>query len=152
MPSPSPSDQASRSLQKLSPWYREGLRFECTQCGQCCSGEPGYVFVDQAEIAAMAEQMGLPVDEFEYRFVRQVDGDRSLKEYPDGDCILLDPQTRRCTVYQSRPIQCRTWPFWDSTLQRPQDWKEACEACPGAGKGRLYTLDEIEVARREKSV
>ena len=96
--------------------------------------------------------MNLSTDEFEYRFVRSVDGDRSLKEYPDGDCILLDPQTRRCSVYQARPIQCRTWPFWDSNLKREQDWKEACEACPGAGNGRLYTLGEIETARKEKSV
>ncbi len=135
-----------------APWYADGLRFTCTQCGDCCSGEPGYVWVDQSEIDAMASLMGIEPEEFEHRFVRQVGVDRSLVEYPDGDCILLDPETRRCTVYEARPIQCRTWPFWDSNLKRKKDWKETCEVCPGAGSGRLYSLKEIEIARSKKSV
>ena len=105
------------------PWYKDGLQFECTQCGACCSGEPGYVFVDRAEIDAMADDMGLEVDAFERKFIRKVGRDRSLIEYPDGDCILLDPRTRKCTVYKSRPTQCRTWPFWDSTVKKKKDWK-----------------------------
>ena len=106
-----------------SPWYRDGLRFECTQCGACCSGEPGYVWVEEDEIEAMADDMGLEVDAFERKFVRQVGEAKSLIEYPDGDCILLDPRTRKCTVYKARPIQCRTWPFWDSNLENKKAWK-----------------------------
>ncbi|MGB7323952.1 MAG: YkgJ family cysteine cluster protein [Rubripirellula sp.] len=134
------------------PWYEDGLQFECTQCGDCCSGAPGYVWVNDEEIQAMADEMDLAVDVFSNRFVRQVGVDQSLMEYPDGDCILLDPDTRKCSVYASRPTQCRTWPFWDSTLKRPKDWKETCEVCPGAGKGKLYTFDQIETQRKKKSV
>ena len=134
------------------PWYRDGLRFECTQCGDCCSGEPGYVWVDQVEIEALANELGLDVLAFEQKFIRQIGRDRSLIEYPDGDCILLDRQTRKCTVYKSRPTQCRTWPFWDSTVKKQQDWEQTCEVCPGAGIGKLYTLEEIEAARNQKSV
>ena len=100
----------------------------------------------------MAREMGLEVDAFERKFVRQVGSQKSLIEYPDGDCILLDPRTRKCTVYEARPIQCRTWPFWDSTVRKKKDWQETCEVCPGAGTGRLYTLAEIEQARKQKSV
>ena len=150
------SDKKNKSKanaqQTKQPWYEQGLRFECTQCGACCSGEPGYVWVSEEEVAAIAGQMGLEVDEFEAKFVRQVGADKSLLEYPDGDCILLDRVTRKCTVYETRPIQCRTWPFWDSNLGKRKDWKQTCEICPGAGDGRLYTLDEIELARRQKSV
>ncbi len=134
------------------PWYGDGLRFECTQCGACCSGEPGHVWVDDTEIEAMALEMGLEVAAFERKFVRDVGEAKSLIEYPDGDCIMLDPRTRKCTVYASRPIQCRTWPFWDSNLKKKKHWKETCEVCPGAGTGRLYSLEEIEAARQEKSV
>ena len=151
----SKSKEMSRDKSKKkdkSPWYSEGLRFECTQCGACCSGEPGYVWVSEDEIEAMADEIGLEVDAFERKFVRQVEQDKSLIEYPDGDCIMLDPRTRKCTVYKSRPIQCRTWPFWDSTLKKRKDWKETCEVCPGAGTGRLYTLEQIETARTAKSV
>ncbi|PAY18618.1 hypothetical protein CKO51_15610 [Rhodopirellula sp. SM50] len=134
------------------PWYHEGLRFECTQCGACCSGDPGYVWVEQNEIDAMADAMNLSVDEFESQFVRRVGAQKSLREYPDGDCILLDPQQRTCLVYQARPIQCRTWPFWDSTIETEKAWRETCQECPGAGKGKLYTFDEIEVQRKQKRV
>lgn len=143
------SGRGSKSQQK---WYSEGLRFECTQCGACCSGEPGYVWVEQSEIAAMAGELNMSVDAFERKFVRDLGYDKSLIEYPDGDCILLDPDTRKCTVYESRPIQCRTWPFWDSTLKKQKDWQATCEICPGAGQGKLYTLEQIELARKEKSV
>ena len=137
---------------KKGPWYRDGLRFECTQCGACCSGEPGYVWVDQSEIEAMATEIGITVEAFEGKFIREIGNLRSLIEYPDGDCILLDPRTRKCLVYGSRPVQCRTWPFWDSTLEKKKDWKETCEICPGAGKGRLYSLEEIEIQRKQKPV
>lgn len=134
------------------PWYREGLQFECTQCGLCCSGEPGYVWVDAEEIQAMADAMDLSVDDFESKFIRKVGTDKSLKEYPDGDCILLDPENRTCLVYAARPTQCRTWPFWDSNLESKKAWKETCDECPGAGKGQLYTFEQIESQRKAKSV
>ena len=137
---------------KKKPWYSEGLQFTCTQCGECCSGEPGYVWVDQSEIDAMAVQLQMTSEAFEKRFTRAVGTDRSLVEYPDGDCILLDPTTRKCSVYQSRPIQCRTWPFWDSNLKTKKDWKETYEICPGAGTGRVHSFEDIERARKEKSV
>ena len=150
--SSSKNKKKSKDKSKKGPWYREGLRFECTQCGACCSGEPGYVWVNDDEIQAMADHMGLEREAFQRKFIRQVGSDFSLIEYPDGDCILLDPVTRHCTVYEARPIQCRTWPFWDSNLEKKKDWKETCEACPGAGHGRLYTLEEIESERLKKSV
>lgn len=148
----SKKDKKKKEKSKDTPWYRDGLRFECTQCGACCSGEPGYVWVEDSEIDAMAEDLGLPFDTFERRYVRLVGKSKSLTEYPDGDCILLDPKTRKCTVYGSRPIQCRTWPFWNSNLDKKKDWKETCEVCPGAGKGQLYTLEQIEAERKKKAV
>lgn len=138
--------------EKPTPWYADGLRFECTQCGDCCSGEPGYVWVDEEEIQAMARELDLSVDAFEKKFIRTIGKDKSLTEYKDGDCILLDRKTRRCTVYGGRPIQCRTWPFWNSNLKKKKDWKETCEVCPGAGKGKLYSLAHIEKTRKKKSV
>ena len=141
-----------RQVGDQQAWYSGGLRFECTQCGACCSGEPGYVWVDEAEIAAMANEMKMSVDAFENKFVRNLGHDKSLVEYPDGDCILLDPETRNCLVYGNRPTQCRTWPFWDSTIKRKKYWKATCDVCPGAGQGKLYTFEQIEDARKEKSV
>jgi Fe-S-cluster containining protein len=128
------------------PWYADGLRFTCTGCGDCCSGAPGYVWVNQQEIQALAKRLGMTIEAFEKKYVRQVGVRRTLKELKNRnyDCVFLDEETRRCTVYEDRPRQCRTWPFWDSNLTSPASWEQACEACPGSGKGKLYSIDLIE--------
>ena len=131
------------------PWYKDGLRFECTQCGNCCTGAPGYVWVNRAEIEGIAAEVGeVDVEAFEDVYVRKVGIRRSLREFPNGDCVFFDNEKRTCTVYNARPRQCRTWPFWESNLKSPQAWAETCEVCPGSGSGKLYQIERIESQRR----
>jgi len=130
------------------PWYQGGLKFTCSQCGDCCTGAPGHVWVNNEEIATLAEHEGLDVAAFEEQFVRRVGARKSLIEHPNGDCVFFDGVTRKCTVYDARPRQCRTWPFWDSNLKTPEDWKHTCSVCPGSGQGQLHSLDSIESQRR----
>jgi Fe-S-cluster containining protein len=126
------------------PWYHDGLKFRCTGCGDCCTGAPGYVWVNKDEIAAIAARVGMEVDAFESKYVRMVGVRKSLVEFSNGDCVFFDNQTRKCKVYEARPRQCRTWPFWDSNLKTPETWAATCEICPGSGKGKLYQLAEIQ--------
>lgn len=129
-------------------WYADGLKFECTQCGDCCTGAPGFVWVNDSEIAALAQQLGLPIAEFVKKYVRQVGEKQSLVEFDNGDCVFFDSELRNCKVYEARPLQCRTWPFWDSNLRSATAWKRTCSVCPGSGQGQLYTLGQIEERRR----
>jgi uncharacterized protein len=136
------------------PWYSGGLSFECTQCGNCCSGpSTGFVWVDESEWNAIAIAIGMSdrMDEFERKFTRRVGNRTSLVEYSDGDCIFLDPETRGCSVYDARPLQCRTWPFWQSNLESPKDWALTAKGCPGCNHGKLYSLEAIQ-ERLEKKV
>ncbi len=125
------------------PWYNDGLRFECTQCGDCCTGAPGYVWVTNDEIALLAKHLAMPLEDFERQYVRKVGVRKSLIEYGNGDCVFFDGKIRKCTVYEARPKQCRTWPFWDSNIRSPAAWQQTCEVCPGSGRGKLYTVEEI---------
>ena len=125
------------------PWYKDGLRFRCTGCGDCCTGAPGFVWVNKEEIADLAAAVGLEFAEFESRYVRPVGIRRSLVEHDNGDCVFFDNQTRKCTVYDARPRQCRTWPFWESNVKTPEAWRETCEVCPGSGKGKNHSAEEI---------
>lgn len=125
------------------PWYHQGLKFRCTACGDCCTGAPGYVWVNAQEIAALAKRLDLSVEEFEQRYVRKVGIRKSLVEFDNGDCVFFDGKTRKCKVYEERPRQCRTWPFWDSNVRTPEAWQATCEVCPGSGKGPLVPLDRI---------
>jgi Fe-S-cluster containining protein len=130
------------------PWYAEGLRFRCTECGNCCTGASGYVWVNKKEIGDLAQVVsGGDVAVFERKYVRKVGVRKSLKEHRNGDCVLFDPESRRCRVYTARPRQCRTWPFWNSNLKTEEAWEATCEECPGSGKGKLYQLEKIEQAR-----
>jgi len=101
------------------------------------------VWVNQAEIDAMAARIGVTPADFEQRYVKRVGVRRSLTERPNGDCVLLDEKTRKCTAYEERPRQCKTWPFWDSNIRSPEAWAEAAEACPGCNEGNLVPLEQI---------
>jgi Fe-S-cluster containining protein len=124
------------------PWYRDGLRFRCTQCGHCCTGAPGFVWVNDAELADIAAQLDAPVAEVRDRFSRAVGDKRSLRERPNGDCVFYD-RAKGCTVYAARPRQCRTWPFWEHNVRTPEAWEETCNVCPGSGRGDLIPAEEI---------
>jgi Fe-S-cluster containining protein len=132
-----------------SPWYRDGLDFECQRCRSCCRGEPGFVWVTAWEVAALAAALGATDSDFRRTCCREVAGRISLRERPDGDCVLLGPEG--CLAYEARPVQCRTFPFWPEHLGRPADWSRLGRECPGVNQGRRHSLREIRGAlRRQK--
>lgn len=124
------------------PWYNEGLRFTCTQCGDCCTGEEGFVWVNEVEIRALAIRLDLDETKFRQRFTRQVGKGISLQEAEGGNCVFWSRE-KGCTVYEDRPRQCRSWPFWNSNVRTRKDWEETMSVCPGAGRGQLFTVEEI---------
>jgi Fe-S-cluster containining protein len=138
-----PQDANTAAMETNGPWYKDGLKFTCTGCGDCCTGGEGYVWVNKQEIAALAAEIGVGIEEFEARYVRDVGVRKSLREYANGDCVFFDNKSRKCSVYGVRPRQCRTWPFWDSNIRTRETWAQTCQECPGSGKGRLYQLEEI---------
>ncbi len=117
------------------PWYREGLPFECTGCGNCCTGSEGYVWVDEEEITAMADFLRLSADQFGVQYLRQVGRSRYslLEDRTTGDCVFL--ARKQCAVYPVRPKQCRTYPFWSENLASPANWQAAARECRGIGQG-----------------
>ena len=125
-----------------APWYRDGLAFTCTQCGKCCTGEPGFVWVDDEEISAIAEFLGEPRGEVLHLYSRLTPRGRTLREKNHGDCVFYKPG-EGCTIYPVRPRQCRTWPFWESNLRTPRDWQRTSGICPGSGQGELIPAEEI---------
>lgn len=127
------------------PWYKDGLKFSCTRCGACCTGTPGYVWVGPQEIVRLAGHLGLTMEQFGRTYLRRVRDYLSLIEKPNYECVFWDG-VAGCTVYESRPTQCRTWPFWSENLETPEDWERTRRACPGSGQGELYQLGPIEAA------
>lgn len=137
-------------------WFvREGgLRFACTQCGNCCSGPEGYVHFTPEEGARLAARLGVSVEVFVSGYTKRSPGGLSLAEKRSAyglDCIFLDrervPGKAVCSVYEDRPAQCRTWPFWKSVVRSEGSWRAAMRTCPGIGKGNLVPVEEIRIQR-----
>ena len=124
------------------PWYASGLLFACRKCNNCCTGEPGYVWVSKKECRLIAEHLGMERRAFRRQYTRSYLGRISLKEYEGGDCCLLTQSG--CRIYPVRPAQCRAWPFWPSNMKSAASWTAAAERCPGVGSGRKYLYDEIK--------
>lgn len=131
------------------PWYKDGLRFKCTGCGGCCTGAPGAVWVTADEVLAMAEHMNLSIDEFSERYLRLMGSRISLKEHPKTyDCVFLK-DGKRCSIYEKRPTQCRTFPWWPANLESQKEWDDAKKWCEGINHpdAPLITFDEIQAQR-----
>ena len=147
---PKPNTELNAGKTSPRPWYADGLAFECTGCGQCCSGpEEGYVWVSPAEIQAIAEYLKLTSDQVIQRYTRQVGRRVSLIEKEGADCVFLNEATdgmRACAIYPVRPVQCRTWPFWPTNLRSPRAWSLAHGRCSGINRGRRHDLEHIENA------
>ena len=122
-------------------WYNEGLRFECTKCGQCCCGEPGYVWVSMKEIKQIANYLNISKKQFLAKYVRKVHDYLSLIEKNNGDCIFFD---KGCQIYKYRPLQCKSFPFWKGNLTSKEIWDNVATTCPGMNNGKLFTKEEIE--------
>ncbi|MEQ8317195.1 MAG: YkgJ family cysteine cluster protein [Phycisphaerales bacterium] len=131
-----------------------GLRFACTMCGNCCTGPPGTVMVDERERAALAQHLGLSAAEFDEQYTRTLDEGVTLVERLTAfghDCVFLDrttvPGRAVCGVYEHRPSQCRTWPFWQRNLTDERAWDRAAATCPGMNSGPLRTAREVRLTR-----
>ena len=139
------------STTSSSPWYSDGLKFSCTQCGNCCTGPPGYVWFSQEEAEAMAEHLGLDLVTFRNRYAHKTNGHWTLNERKTEhgyDCIFLDRTAEGkalCGIYSVRPTQCRTWPFWPENIGKSSSWQRASKTCPGIDHGKFYPADQIRI-------
>lgn len=134
-------------------WYADGVRFTCTQCGNCCSGEPGYVWVNRTEIKRISEFLGRDDGWLPGKILRRVGFKHSLTERRNGDCVFLLTENgkRICSIYSVRPLQCRTWPFWSINLKSRKNWDDAAETCPGMNQGARRNFVAVEEIRLRKS-
>jgi len=107
-------------VDRLDTWtrYRSGL---CDSCvANCCTMPVEVRIVDLVRLqlvdpfeaehdapkqtAKRLERAGL-IEHFNFK--RSI---FTLARRASGDCLFLDPSTRRCTVYERRPETCRRHP------------------------------------------
>jgi uncharacterized protein len=96
----------------------------------------------------------MEVGTFKDKFTHMMELGRSLNEKASAfgfDCVFLDrdkvPGKAVCSMYQARPKQCRTWPFWTSVIKSRNTWERAKKTCPGIDKGELTSVQQIRILR-----
>ncbi len=105
---------------------------KCAQCeGRCCTGESGYIWLTPKEMHKIADFLDIEIDDFKISYLRKVGYRYSLKERVingEFECIFFDTEAKNCSIYDQRPLQCRTFPFWDYFKKHTD---EVVKECPG---------------------
>jgi uncharacterized protein len=133
----------------LQSFAENGLHFSCRACSTCCRHDPGFVFLTRNDVDALTTALETSYDDFVLLYCRWIPSDGGkevlcLKERANYDCILW--KNVGCSVYASRPIQCRTFPFWQSVLASRAAWDATASDCPGMNDGEFRGPEEIEQA------
>jgi hypothetical protein len=127
------------------PWYKKGLNFACTQCGKCCTGAPGYVWVTELEILGMAEFLKISVPDFKKFYTKRLGQKYLLVERKSQGHSCVFYKDNRCQVYAARPLQCRAYPFWKENIHSEESWKQTAHECEGIhDEAPLVPFEAIE--------
>jgi Fe-S-cluster containining protein len=110
------------------------------------------VFLSEQDLSRLAAEYQMEYTVFIQMWCRWVAFDQnserlSLKEKSNYDCIFWKDG---CTVYQARPLQCRSFPFWDSLVCSSHAWQRAGNECPGIGAGTLHSGNTIAALLRQR--
>lgn len=141
------------STSSKKKWWEEGVRFECQGSGKCCTshGEYGHVFLTQEDRKRFAKHFKLTLTAFTKKFCIKYHGVWKLIDRPDSfDCIFLE--NKRCSAYEGRPTQCRTWPFWPDVMDAKTWKKDVVSFCPGVGKGKVVPVESIRKQMAEQTL
>lgn len=117
-PGPNRGDDPSVPGERDAQWG-ESIDFECLGCGGCCTNTTP--FVTPSDVWNLSRAIGVSTGDFleGYLVVRPdritaASGVVPLlcldEPAPSLMCRFLDPSSRRCRVYLSRPLACRMFP------------------------------------------
>jgi Fe-S-cluster containining protein len=116
----------------------QGDLFTCQRCGDCCKGYGG-TYITENEIEVISRYLGLDRHTFIKRHCL-MSGERFLiAQGTNGYCTFWD---KLCTIHAVKPRMCRNWPFIESILIDPRNWKAMAASCPGMRGG--FSDDQIQ--------
>jgi uncharacterized protein len=88
--------------------------FDCAKCPAYCCSIYERVVVTKRDLKRLARHFGLSEQTTAERHTKMYQAERILRRKKDPifgmACKFLDPETRRCTIYNGRPGVCRTYP------------------------------------------
>ncbi len=102
----------------------------CNTCaGRCCTGESGYIYVTKDEVYKISQLLKLDAVVFVKKYLFKKGYKYSIKEIKNGEsyeCIFYDRELNGCKIYNARPNQCITFPFWEYYKNKVEELKQEC--------------------------
>jgi Fe-S-cluster containining protein len=114
--------------------HKEGFEYgfdasKCATCGgKCCIGEKGYIWVSAKEIEAISRYINVDIERFKLDYLKKIKYKYSIKDVlinGSYECLFFDHQ-KGCMIYEVRPQQCRTFPFWDHVRDNLEQERVNC--------------------------
>ena len=105
----------------------------CDTCaGNCCIGESGYIWINKEEISFLAKHLNLSLEEVRVKYLEKKAYKYTIKEKKLDEnnyaCIFFNLEKKQCSIYEARPVQCRTFPFWDYFKKNEEEVYKECPA------------------------
>jgi Fe-S-cluster containining protein len=105
------------------------IRIECEWCANHCCGQnlnltPVLLPSEEDRFRENVKKINTPSGEI-----------CVLAKKQNGNCTFLDDQTKRCTIYEKRPLECALYPFLLDFDDNEADVKLDKRFCP-----HLHTL------------
>ena len=106
---------------------------KCAMCdGNCCIGESGYIWITKQEIEKLAKHLNISIEKLSQDYIFKVGYKYSIREKliskNNYACVFFDLSKKQCSIYDVRPTQCRTFPFWEYFKNNIEEVKEECPA------------------------
>jgi hypothetical protein len=104
----------------------------CESCpGYCCRGESGNIWVNHDDILRICRSLQTNPIDFISQYLNRINNRLSIKERVGEqgvECVFFDSLQRCCSIYTARPLQCRTFPFWEYFKSHKD---KLIKECPG---------------------
>ncbi len=131
----------------------KNIDFSCQRCSNCCRKEPGAVFLTENDVHKLAKNLNMAIENFLKECCRSLEKDGKfvavLKEKSNYDCIFWNDG---CIVYEDRPLQCRTYPFWPFLVEDKKMVELEKKRCKGIGiKGNLSIEEKLDYYQKEQN-
>jgi len=122
--------------------FSSGIRFRCLPgCGLCC--RTYRIPLMESDLDRL-KQVVEPEACSRIAFVKHEQGAAAFMENRKGEgCCYLD-EDARCSVYDIRPLYCRTYPLIRDTYEQLE--MSVDHTCPGLGEGDPLSTEQIEEA------
>jgi hypothetical protein len=103
------------------------MNFNCKKCGKCCTAK-GFLYVNLNDVVNISEFLKIKKDDFINNYLHKDNDDKYYLGGSDNSCHFFQ---KGCTIYDVRPYQCRSYPFWYYIVRSKEEWNKESRFCKG---------------------